>query len=97
MVLQSRRTIKNVIGLYPTRSLRRSPDSFGFYAFCTNRTAFAALIAMEDVFTEFYMDTSILPLISPLPYRFFREPDLLPKRIVKDIRTRGVMLYAPEE
>jgi hypothetical protein len=89
-------TIKHVIGLYPSRPLQGRPDSLIFIAFCTNRTAFAALMALEKVFAGFYMETFILPLITPLPYKFYLEPEKLPSRIFKPIKTRGVMLYGTE-
>jgi hypothetical protein len=89
-------TIKQVIGIYPSRPHTRTPGSLFFHAFCTNRTAFAALMALEEVFTEFYMETSVLPLITPLPYRFYLEPKMLPDRILRPIKTRGVILYGTE-
>ena len=92
-VLHERRvshTIRLVVAAPPPL---RPGRSIVFYAFATNRTAFGAIEALERPLAEWYLETGILPIVNPIPMKYFDEPQLLPKQWFRPIVTRGVGIY----
>ncbi len=87
-------TIRFVVTAPPVRRLSRS---IVFHAFATNRTAFGVIEDLEAVFAEWFLETQTLPIINPIPMRYYEEPQILPKQWYWQIAERGVGIhtYAP--
>ena len=88
--MQVRPTIRFVLTAPP---LRRPGNSIVFYAFATNRTAFGAIQDIESVFAQWFLKTRILPIINPIPMKYYEEPEMLPKEWYTTITKRGVGIY----
>lgn len=85
--------IKGIVSLYPTRPRKTKMDILPFYSFSTNRTGYAALKQLENVFAEFYLQTEILPVINPIHASYLDKYKELPLHIVRKFQKRGVILY----
>jgi hypothetical protein len=89
-LIQVKQTIRFVLAAPP---LTRPGNSIVFHAFATNRTAFGAIQDLEKVFAQWFLETHILPIINPIPMKYYHEPEMLPKRWYKPITNRGVGIY----
>jgi hypothetical protein len=85
-----RPTIRFVLTAPP---LKRPENSMMFHAFATNRTAFGTIHDLEEVFAEWFLETRILPIINPVPMKYYEEPEMLPKEWYIPITKRGVGIY----
>ncbi len=74
--------------------LKRSGNSILFHAFATNHTAYGTILDLEPIFTEWFLQTKIMPIINPIPITYFEEPELLPRKLFSYISTRGVKIYS---
>jgi len=64
-----------------------------FHAFATNRTAYGTIQDLESAFAGWYLQTHILPIINPIPMKYYEEPKMLPKEWYSQISIRGVRIY----
>lgn len=88
----------SVAGTFPSKYFaRRQPPTLDFFPFTTNRTAYAAIREVEDVFAQFYLATNILPYLHPLPATWLKQPNLLPDNLLRRFRSKGALLYASED
>ncbi len=93
--LLHKRRIKSTIRFVVTAPPPKRPGkSIVFHAFATNRTAFGVIQDLESIFTVWFLETKILPIINPIPMKYFEEPELLPKVWRTSISQRGVRLYS---
>ena len=90
-------TIKHIVGIYPRRPTLEMPGVLHFLAFNTNRTHYAALVALEKVFAEFYLETSVFPAVRPLHEIAWSKPDYAPEAARIEARIRGALLYGAQE
>ena len=63
------------------------------HSFASNRTAYGAIQALESVFADWFLYTRILPIITPIPIKYFSAPEMLPKDIYSVIINRGIKVY----
>ncbi len=92
--LFSKRQVKHTIRFVVTAPpLKRPGKSIVFHAFTTNRTAFGAIQDLESIFADWFLETRILPIINPIPMKYYENPKLLPKNWYRIISTRGVEIY----
>ncbi len=90
-------TLAGVIGIFPFRKPRTEPDSVSFFTFSSNRTAYAALRDVEEIFAEFYLRTGVLPYLNPMPRSFYLNPDTLPRKTRTLFGKQGAFIYGTEE
>lgn len=86
-------TIKEIVSLFPKREPKYQLTVLPFFVFCTNRTIYSALKDVEEVFTEFYLRTGVLPNIRPLASFYLRHPKDLPLGLLADFNRRGGVVY----
>ncbi len=84
-------TIRFVVTAPPPR---RPGKSIVFHAFATNRTAFGAIHDLESIFADWFLETRILPIINPIPIKYYVEPKLLPKEWYSSISSYGIRIYS---
>jgi hypothetical protein len=84
-------TIRFVVSAPPPQ---RPGKSIVFHAFATNRTAFGAVQDLESLFADWFLETQILPIINPIPMKYYKEPEMLPKDWFSSISIRGVRIYS---
>jgi hypothetical protein len=93
--LFNQRLVKSTIRFVVTAPPPRRPGkSIVFYAFATNRTAFGTISDLESIFTDWFLETRILPIINPIPIKYFVEPKLLPREWYSSISIRGIRIYS---
>ena len=92
--LESKRQLKGVLSLYPQRSRKTEFEVLPFYTFSTNRTSYASLKLVEDVFANFYLQTDILPIVNPIHHSYIKNYKDLPRHLVRKFLDRGALLYA---
>jgi len=86
--------IRGIISLFPFKPRKTKLEVLPFYSFSTNKTGYAALKLLEDVFAEFYLKTEILPVINPMHFTYIENYKKLPMHIVRKFQKRGAVLYA---
>ena len=93
--LFQQRHVKSTIRLVVTAPPPQRPGkSIVFHAFATNHTAFGAIQDLESIFADWFLETRILPIINPIPMRYYREPEMLPKNWYSSISSRGIRIYS---
>ncbi|MCI0559019.1 MAG: hypothetical protein MN733_11025 [Nitrososphaera sp.] len=93
--LFQRRRVKPTIRFVVTAPPPQRPGiSIVFHAFATNRTAFGAIQDLESIFADWFLETRILPIINPIPMKYYGEPEMLPKDWYSSISVRGVKIYS---
>jgi len=92
-IMKERKISKSIKHIIAIPRFRRQGDNMMFYAFATNRTAYGVIRRLSKVFTEWYLETELLPLIKPIQNKFYNKPKQLPYNIVKNLRERGVKVY----
>ena len=93
--LFSQRSIKPTIRLVVTAPPPQRPGrSIVFHAFTTNRTSYGAIEDLESIFAEWFLETRTLPIINPIPMKYFKEPEMLPEDWYLSISKRGVKIYS---
>lgn len=86
-----KQTIRVIVSTPP---LRRITRSMVFHAFATNRTVYGTIEDLGPMFADWFQETGILPIINPIPMRYYLEPEMLPKNLYSLISTRGVEIYS---
>ena len=86
--------VKGIISLFPVKPRKIKMEVLPFYSFSSNKTGYAALKLLEDVFAEFYLQTEILPVINPMHFTYIKKYKNLPLHIVRKFQNRGAVLYA---
>ena len=92
--LEEKPQVRGIISLFPPESRKTGIEVLPFYSFSSNRTGYAALKLLEEVFAEFYLKTEILPVINTMHCKFIRQYRELPVHIVRRFQERGAILYA---
>jgi hypothetical protein len=96
-----KKTVKKILGVYPTRKKLREklcPEkknvSFLYFpVFSTSKTSYATIKELSSVFSEYFINLSIIPIISPYPDYLFAEPKLLAKNTFDNFYENGAILY----
>ena len=73
-----KQTIKEIIGLYP-KVENEKLSTIVFPVFSTSKTSYAYIKELAPIFANSFENSSITPIISPYPYRFYKKPEILPR------------------
>jgi len=84
--------VLGISGIYPAKR-PRALNEMRFVTVNTNRTFFAALKEVQEVFGYFYQETGILPSIKPMPKEFLKHPRDVSPHTYRTLFTRGVLVY----
>ena len=87
-----KKTIKKIIGFYPGIKKDKS-STIIFPVFSTSKTSYATIKELAPIFAKSFADSSITPIISPYPFKFYKEPDTLPRWTLNKFKEYGAMLY----
>jgi len=92
--LFQQRYVKSTIRLVVTAPPPQRPGkSIVFHAFATNRTVFGVIQDLEAVFADWFLQTRILPIINPIPMKYYDEPQILPSDWYSSMSSRGIRIY----
>jgi len=91
--LNRKNQVKGVLSLYPVSQRVRRFEVLPFYVFSSTRTSYASIKLVEEVFSEFYLKTEVLPVINPIHSSYIERFTELPNHLVKKFITRGAVLY----
>jgi len=93
--LFQQRHVKSTIRFVVTApSLKRPGKSILFHAFATNRTAYGTIHDLRVIFADWFLKTGILPIINPIPIKYYYEAEMLPRPWLVPISKRGVRIYS---
>lgn len=91
--LQDKQQVRGILSLFPLKPRKTKFEVLPFYAFSTNRTAYATLVNLEDVFANFYIKTDIFPVINSIHHSYIENYKELPHPLVRKFFQRGALLY----
>jgi hypothetical protein len=91
------KSVKEIVGLFPRREPRLKLTTLPFYVFTTSRTIYSGLRQLENVFTEFYMSTGVLPNIKLIQSYYLTHPKDLPWEVIGEFGKRGGLIYGTQE
>jgi len=86
----------NISGIYPIKRPRKI-NTMNFITINTNRTYYAALKEVESVFGIFYLESHILPSITPISTNFLQHPKEIYPALYRRLKERGAFLYGIEK
>jgi len=86
----------NISGIYPIKRLKKI-NTMNFITINTNRTYYAALKEVESIFGIFYLESHILPRITPISTNFLQNPKKNYPELYRKLIKRGAFLYGIEK